>query len=396
MEIEEPSRLDAFRQEARTWLNANFPPALAGSTVEIQYSGTPESPEAQAWRRRVGEKGWGAPTWPTAYGGGGLSGAEARVLKEEMARIGAYNPVYISLGLTMVGPTLLDYGAAEQKARHLPGIARGETIWCLGYSEPGAGSDLASLQTRCEPDGDRFIINGSKIWTSGANHADWCGVLVRTDPSAPRHEGISFVMMEMRQPGIETRPIEMIGGASSFCEMFFTDAIAQSDDLLGPLNGGWTVGKRLLQHERASQTGDSIASPSGPSLPDIARGYLPFDETGRLADSDLRARLTGLLMHERAHALTLARAHAETRGSTNPSNAVSMLKASSTRAAQQRAELVVEIMGAQGLGWSGPGFEDDELAAVRSWLSGKAISIAGGSYEIQLNIIAKRILGLPT
>lgn len=396
MEIEEPSRLDAFRHEARTWLSANFPPALAGRTVEIQYSGAPESPEAREWRRRVGEKGWGAPTWPTAYGGGGLSGAEARVLREEMARIGAYNPVYISLGLTMVGPTLLDYGTEEQKMRHLPAIARGETIWCLGYSEPGAGSDLASLQTRCVADGDRFVINGSKIWTSGANHADWCGVLVRTDPSAPRHEGISFVMMEMRQPGVETRPIEMIGGASSFCEMFFTDAVARRDDLLGPLNGGWTVGKRLLQHERASQTGDSAAPPPGPSLPDVARAYRPVDAEGRLADTDLRRRLTELLMHEHAHALTLARAHAETRGSTNPSNAVSMLKASSTLAAQERAELVLEIMGAQGLGWSGPGFARDELAAVRSWLSGKAISIAGGSYEVQLNIIAKRILGLPS
>jgi alkylation response protein AidB-like acyl-CoA dehydrogenase len=387
--------LAAFRAEARAWLEANFPASLAGRTVDIQYDGTPVEGDALAWKQRMADKGWGAPTWPTEYGGGGLSPQAARVLAQEMARVRAYNPIYISLGITMVGPTLLDYGTPEQKARHLPPIARGERIWCLGYSEPGAGSDLASLQTRCEDRGDHWLVNGSKVWTSGAQHADWCGVLVRTDRAAKKHDGVSFILMDMRQPGVEPRPILMIGGASPFCEVFFTDARAAKDDLLGELNGGWSVGKRLLQHERASQTGDGLAAPRAEPLQDLARRYVEADPDGRIADGDLRARLSEHLMHARAHALTIARAHAEARGNASPSNAVSMLKASATVIAQTRAELILEMMGAQGLGWEGEGFTREELRHVRAWLGGKAISIAGGSFEIQQNIIAKRILGLP-
>ena len=387
--------LDAFRQAARAWLAENFPPALRGRTVNFQYAGETLEGEALIWKQRMADKGWGVPMWPTEYGGGGLSAQAALVLRQEMARIGAYNPIYISLGVTMVGPTILDYGTPEQKARHLPPIARGERIWCLGYSEPGAGSDLASLQTRCEDKGDHWLINGSKVWTSGANHADWCGVLVRTDRSAKKHEGISFILTDMRQPGVDPRPIQMIGGVSPFCEVFFTDARAAKDDLLGELNGGWSVGKRLLQHERSSQTGDSLGAPRVERLQDLAKRYVEVDEDGRIADADLRGRITQNLMQAKAHALTLARANAESRGNASPSNAVSMLKASATVIGQERAELIVEIMGSSGLGWEGDGFSREELQAVRAWLGGKAGSIAGGSFEIQQNIISKRILGLP-
>ncbi|WP_293675892.1 acyl-CoA dehydrogenase family protein [uncultured Phenylobacterium sp.] len=394
-EVNDDAELEAFRAEARAWLEANFPPSQKGRPTELQYSGSPPQGDALLWKQRMAEKGWGVPTWPKEYGGGGLSARAARGLQEEMARIGASNPIYISLGVTMVGPTVLDYGTHEQKLRHLPPIARGEIVWCLGYSEPGAGSDLASLQTRALDKGDHWEISGQKVWTSGANHADWCGVLVRTDPAARKHEGISFIMTDMRQPGVEARPIEMIGGASSFCEVFFSEARAAKDDLLGPLNGGWTVGKRLLQHERASQTGDPVSARQPDPLQDVAKRYVELDEQGRIADADLRTRLTRQLMHEKAHALTIARAHAESRGNASPSNAVSMLKASSTLIAQTRAELTVEMMGSSGLGWAGDGFSRDEIVTVRGWLGGKAISIAGGSYEVQHNIIAKRILNLP-
>ena len=343
----------------------------------------------------MSDNGWGAPTWPEQCGGGGLSPQAALVLAEEMARAGAYDPIYISLGITMIGPTILDYGTPEQKASHLPPIARGEQIWCLGYSEPGAGSDLASLQTACEDKGDHWLINGSKVWTSGAQHADWCGVLVRTDRAAKKHDGVSFILMDMRQAGVEPRPNLMIGGASPFCEVFFTDAKAAKDDLLGELNGGWSVGKRLLQHERASQTGDGLTAPRAKPLQEVAKRYVEVTTDGRIADADLSARLGEHLMHARAHGLTIARAHAEARGNANPSNAVSMLKASATEIAQTRAELILEIMGTAGLGWGGDDFTREELNAVRVWLGGKAISIAGGSFEIQQNIIAKRILGLP-
>jgi alkylation response protein AidB-like acyl-CoA dehydrogenase len=387
--------LEAFRADARAWLEENFPPSLKGRTVGNQFDGDAPTGDALAWKQRMADKGWGVPTWPAQYGGGGLSTPAARVLQEEMRRVGAYNPIYISLGVTMVGPTILDYGTAEQKARHLPPIARGERIWCLGYSEPGAGSDLASLQSKAEDMGDHWRINGQKIWTSGAHNADWMGMIVRTDPTAKKHEGISFLLLTMRQGGVEPRPIRVIGGASPFCEVFFTDARAEKDDLLGQLNDGWSVGKRLLQHERSSQTGDGLTAPRVEPLEAIAKRYVGADAEGRIADPELRTRVTRNRMQARAHALTIARAHAESRGNASPSNAVSMLKASATTIGQERAELIIEMMGASGLGWDGEGFSNEELQAVRAWLAGKAGSIAGGSYEIQLNIIAKRILGLP-
>ncbi|MDD9942438.1 MAG: acyl-CoA dehydrogenase family protein [Myxococcales bacterium] len=386
-------KLDAFRAEARTWLDANFPRALAG---RAGASGE----EAQAWARRLGEKGWGTPTWPSEYGGGGLSQLEAKVLNEELDRIGAFNPLprIAGMGITMVGPTILEYGTEDQKKRHLPPICRGEVFWALGYSEPNAGSDLASLQTRAEDQGDHWIVNGQKTWTSGADRAQWCGILARTDPEAPKRAGISFLMLDMRQPGIETRPIRLIAGASPFCETFFNQARAEKHDLLGPLNGGWTVGKRLLQHERQSQTGaTSGLGGGGPraSLPDLAKRYVGLDTDGRLADRDLRARLASQMMNAKAHALTLTRVFAEARGNAKVSASASILKNTASRVAQQRAELVLEIMGHQGLGWDGDAFSEAELQAVRGWLSGKAMSIYGGSFEIQYNIIAKNILGLP-
>jgi alkylation response protein AidB-like acyl-CoA dehydrogenase len=313
-----------------------------------------------------------------------------------MSRAGAFNPLMFGMGITMIGPTILDYGTENQKRCHIPPIVRGDVRWCVGYSEPNAGSDLASLQTKCEDAGDHWRINGQKIWTSGAQYSDWCGALVRTDTST-KHDGISFMLINMRQPAVETRPIRLIAGASPFCETFFTDARAEKDDMLGDINKGWTVGKRLLQHERSSQTG---APPTGGAraapLQEMAKSYVGVDDVGRLADKDLRTRITRHLIDSRAHALTLARAQAEAKGgSVNPSNAASVLKNSATNVAQTRSELTLEIMGGRGKGWEGEGFSDEQIAAVRGWLSGRAISIYGGSAEIQNNIISKRILGLP-
>ncbi len=390
------SDLEAFRAGARAWLEENFPASLRGQPglfMALMEGGQPDG-DLLLWKQRMADKGWGAPTWPTQYGGGGLSQKQARVLQEEMNRIGAVNPLIAGMGVTMVGPTILDYGTEEQKKKHIPPIVRGEVRWCLGLSEPNAGSDLASLQTKCVDAGDHWLINGQKIWTSGAQWSQWCGCLVRTDPTAKKHEGISFVLLPMAQKQIEARPIALIAGASPFCETFFTDAVADKNDLLGPLNGGWTVIKRLLQHERASQTGSLSGGPVTP-LQDIALRYVGLDEDGRLADGDLRTRLTRHLMEAKAHRLTLARVAAESKGNAGPSNAASVLKNAATDVAQIRAELTLEIMGAQGLGWEGEGFSDDEIDVVRGWLSGKAMSIYGGSFEIQNNIVAKRILGLP-
>jgi alkylation response protein AidB-like acyl-CoA dehydrogenase len=392
---------EAFRAEARAWLDENFPKSLAGRAAEVLGGESIDSSEAEAleWGKRLGTKGWATPTWPAEYGGGGLSQVEAQILNEEIDRAGAFNPLWrtTGMGITMVGPTILEYGTEDQKQRHIPRICRGEVFWSLGYSEPNAGSDLASLATKAEDAGDHWVVNGQKTWTSGADISDWCGVLVRTDFDAAKRDGISFLMIDMDQPGIETRPIQLIGGASPFCETFFNNARAEKNEMLGELNAGWTVGKRLLQHERASQTGATAGLGGGrrKSLKVLAKEYVGLDAEGRLADSDLRSRLTDYMMESKAHQLTIARITAEARGQAKVSAVASILKNSASVIGQQRSELSLEIMGHNGLGWEGEGYEDAELEAVRNWLSGKATSIYGGSFEIQKNIIAKNILGLP-
>lgn len=390
---------EEFRASTRTWIEENFPPSIAGRAMGLEGEAD-EATKADfdLWRQRLADKGWGAPTWPQTYGGAGLGHPEAKIISQEMAKLGAFNPIPLmaGMGVTMVGPTVLEYGTEEQKLKHLPGIASGEVRWCLGLSEPGAGSDLASLQTKAEDDGDTYKINGQKTWTSGADISQWCGALVRTDPSAKKRNGISFVMLPMDQQGVTTKPIRLISGASPFCDTFLDDARAEKSDLLGPLNEGWSVVKRLLQHERQSQT--QAGSPAGGKkvpLFDIAREYVGTDPSGALADGDLRVRLTNHLMDSEAHGLTVARITAEARGKVEVSAAASILKNSATKIAQGKAELTMELMGTQGLGWEGDQYQKEELDNVRDWLWGKAISIYGGSFEVQNNIISKNILGLP-
>jgi alkylation response protein AidB-like acyl-CoA dehydrogenase len=392
--------LEAFRGEAKAWLEANFPKALASDPAAqtAAASGTKESEDARRWREAMGAKGWGTPTWPAQYGGGGLSRQEARVLGEEMVRVGARNPIG-GMGVMMFGPTLIEYGTEALKRQHLPGIIKGEVRWCQGYSEPGAGSDLAGLQTRAEDKGDHYLVNGSKIWTSGANIADWCFCLVRTDPSK-KHEGISFLLIDMRSPGVEVRPILLINGTSPFCETFFTDVKVPKDQLFGPLNGGWTVAKRLLQFERDNisallGSGNLASATATKRVDEAAKDYVGVDETGRLADADLRRRITEHLMENRAFQQTVRRAADEAKSNQGPSAATSIMKYAGAKIAQDRTELMIEVMGHQGLGWSGEAFAGEELGAVRAWLRAKANSIEGGTSEINLNVVAKRVLGLP-
>jgi alkylation response protein AidB-like acyl-CoA dehydrogenase len=390
--------LDAFRADAREWLEANFPKSLAkdpeAQTANMGGAAKP-SDDWKLWKERMGAKGWGVPTWPKQYGGGGLTPAEARVLQQEMAKIGAQNPIG-GMGVGMFGPTLLEYGTEEQKQKYIPDIVTGKVWWCQGFSEPGAGSDLASLQTKAEDKGDHFLVNGSKIWTSGGQYADMIFCLVRTDQSK-KHEGISFVVFEMHQPGVEVRPIKLIAGSSPFCETFFTDVKVPKENLVGPLNGGWSVAKRLLQHERSGMNGSrGPGSANGNvALGVVAKKYVGEDEQGRLADSDLRTRIIQNEIDTKALQLTVRRSALEAKSNSGPSAATSILKNANMKAAQDRAELTLEFMGSQGLGWEGGNFTADELSAVRTWLSGKAGSIYGGSNEVQSNIISKRILGLP-
>ncbi len=388
--------LEDFRKEVRTWLEANCPPSMrtpGESEEDFVWGGrkaTFKNPEAKLWLERMGAKGWTAPTWPKQYGGGGLSAAENAILQAELRRIKA-RPALSSFGIWMLGPVLLEYANEDQKQEHLPKIVRGEIRWCQGYSEPGAGSDLAGLQTKCEDKGDHWLINGQKIWTSYANHADWCFCLVRTDTSK-KHEGISFVLIDMSTPGVETRPIKLISGASPFCETFFTDVKIPKGNMVGRLNGGWEIAKRLLQYERTNISGFGSGATLG--VQDYAKKYVGLED-GKLADADLRARLSELKMRERAYALTVQRAQEEAKAGQNVSHMASMFKMAGATLNIDRCELMVESLGSRAFGWEGDGFDAAELGVTRGWLRSKGNSIEGGTTEVNTNVVAKRVLGLP-
>ncbi|HUB84485.1 MAG TPA: acyl-CoA dehydrogenase family protein [Rhizomicrobium sp.] len=396
------SDLETFRAETRQWLEANCPPSMRGAMPSITDSDTGDvvwggrravyrNPEAKLWLDRMGAKGWTAPTWPKAYGGGGLTKDEAKVLAQELARIKA-RPALLSFGIWMLGPVLLEYATEEQKKEYLPKIVRGEIRWCQGYSEPGAGSDLASLKTRCEDKGDHFLINGQKVWTSYADQADWIFCLVRTD-TTKKHEGISFILLDMTSPGVEPRPIKLISGSSPFCETFFTDVKVPKNQMVGKLNGGWEIAKRLLQYERQNISSGGFGGGAGAELEEVAKHYVG-EADGMIADADLRARITQHRMEARAFALTVRRVEEESKAQKGPSPAVSIIKYAAAKVNQERCELMVEAMGTQGLGWDGEGFSAGELAAIRSMLRSKGNSIEGGTSEVNLNVISKRVLGL--
>src|SRR3569832_434473 len=305
--------LDTFRAETRAWLEANCPPEMRLPLKDEEdrvwggRNATFSAPAQKQWLDAMASKRWTAPEWPTEYGGGGLSREEAKVLRSEMRRINARSPLD-SFGIWMLGPAQQQNRTEEQKQRFLPPIVRGEIRWCQGYSEPGAGSDLASLQTKAEDKGDHWLVNGQKVWTSYADKADWIFCLVRTDPTASKHEGISFVLFDMKTPGVSTKPIVLISGKSPFCETFFDDVVVPKENLVGTLNRGWDVAKHLLTHEREmiSNMGMDMAS-----LGEVAKRNLGLDVQGRLADPLLRADIARFDVAAHAFRLAIARPGAE-------------------------------------------------------------------------------------
>jgi alkylation response protein AidB-like acyl-CoA dehydrogenase len=401
------SDLEAFRRETRTWLEEHAPRSLVGTAageLEGVWGGRKwkfEHPDQKVWLERMAEQGWTAPTWPREYGGGGLEKEEAKVLAQEMRRL-KIPPPLVGFGLTMIGPTLLRFGNEEQKLEHLTKICRGEIRWCQGYSEPGSGSDLASLQTRAVREGDEFVINGTKVWTSYADQADWIFALVRSDPDAPKkQEGISFILIDMETPGVSVSPIALISGKSPFCETHFQDVRVPVANVVHEIGAGWTVAKALLGHERsmiADTFGSSGARPrregGRSALAELAVTHLGERE-GHLEDAIVRDRLAAVEMDTRAFGLTVQRSKDAARAGQQPGAESSMFKIYGTELNQRRNELMVQILGPQALGWEGPGFEDSELETTRAWLRSRGNTIEGGTSEIQLNIIAKRVLGLP-
>lgn len=381
---------DEFRAELRSWLEENCPPEMRdGAMTEegICWGGKNwvfTSDAQKLWLDRCAAKGYTVPTWPVAYGGAGLTREQEKVFHEEMAAINARIPLQ-SFGIWMLGPALLHFGSHEQKLHYLPPIARGEIRWCQGYSEPGAGSDLANVQTRGEDKGDHWLINGQKIWTSYADQADWIFALVRTDKDAPKHKGISFLLCDMEQAGVETRPIKMISGISPFCETFFTDAKIPKEQIVGTENRGWDVAKYLLTHEREMISGGGAGLSGGGR----ALGAVIADTMDEM-DATLRADAMRCEVDALAIGLTLERYKDQSEAGQGAGDASAMLKYMGTELNKQRHELMMSAGGSDALEWDGPLGN-----RAGDWLRTKANSIEGGTSEVMLSIVSRRVLGLP-
>ncbi len=368
--------IEAFERELTAWLDAPEAPPFADSV---------------AWSKRLAGRGLLAPGWAPQHGGLGLGRGHVKVLEAALRERGIRRGV--NGGLEMLGPVLLEYATPEQCLEFLPPIARAEVMWAQGYSEPQAGSDLANVQMRCEDRGDHYLVNGQKIWTSGADESDWIFCLVRTDPSAPKHDGISFLLVDLASPGIRVAPIVLISGRSPFCEVFFDDVAVPRKNLVGGEGGGWPIAKRLLQFERSMLGSGGLSALTGSagrkSLAEVAREQIGLDDDGALRDEALRERVARQLVAERANRLTGARA----RGA-DATRVSSILKLASSEASQQRYSLLMDLLGTGGLGWRNEGSAGYETSIPKQWLRSRANTIEGGTSEVQLNIIAKRVLGM--
>lgn len=388
--------LAIFRRCVGEWIDAHAPPGIYGQRAESAYDGywggqksADPGPDRLRWLEVMRDKRWIAPSWPSAYGGGGLSPVEGQIIKEEI-QVRQLPPPLVGIGLMMLGPVILARGTEAQKRTHLSRICDGSVRWCQGYSEPSSGSDLASLRTRAVLDGDHFIVDGQKVWTSFADVSDWIFCLVRSDATASKHGGISFLLMDMNTPGVSARRIKLISGASPFCETFFDGVRVPVENMIGEMNDGWGVAKSVLHYER-STIGTSIAQQMEKAEHDLvamARTRTGVD-TGPLPDAYLREQIARTTMRSAGFALT-----SERLSKGEPGLESSILKVIGTELKQRRAELAAEILGPRALGWEDESYTEEELRVTTDWLRNRANTIEGGTTEIQLNIIARRVLGL--
>lgn len=382
--------LETFRAETRAWLDANCPLEMrepVRDEEDVCWGGrnwTFKNDAQKAWLEACVAKGYTVPAWPKDYGGAGLDPAEAKVLREEMNRINARPPLS-SFGIWMLGPALLQFGTEEQKLHYLNQIARGEIRWCQGYSEPGSGSDLVSMQTFGEDKGDHWVVNGQKIWTSYADKADWIFCLVRTD-KANKYQGITFMLFDMASPGVSTKPILLISGNSPFCETFFDDVKVPKEQYVGEINRGWDVAKYLLGHER------EMISGAGGGDRTAAIGAMLKRMVGEL-DPVLRAELAMFDVDALAYSAMGEKFLDEVKvGKAHPAQP-NMMKYAGTELNKRRHELMMAAGGSRALEWDSPETRGGQVA--RGWLRTKANSIEGGTSEVMLNVISKRILDLP-
>ncbi len=394
-----------FREGCRRWLLANCPHEMRDGALSSEdrcWGGKQwqfEPAAQKRWLEIAAEKGWTVPSWPKEFGGAGLSPNQRDIIKEEMKRLEIREPLY-SFGITMLGPTLLRYGTAGQKSSHLPAIANGSIRWCQGFSEPGSGSDLASLKLKCEDDGKDWLLNGQKTWTSGAIDSDWMFAMVRTDSSGRKHAGITFILIDLSLPGIEIRPIKLISGRSPFCEVFFNDVRVpkfygpDNPSVVGEVGRGWEIGMYLLSHERGSLGGYKLDGRADEApVVEAAIRTIGLSKKGRLDNRMLRARLASALIDDAACAALAEKLDAEVSAGMEIGAQSSVVKYASTQIIKRGYDLRMSIADADVLEYSG-GDELGELA--RNWLYSRAYTILGGTSEIQLNIIAKHLLNLPT
>ncbi|WND01717.1 acyl-CoA dehydrogenase family protein [Temperatibacter marinus] len=386
--------LNEFRSEVRAWLEDNCPQSMRAPVMsedDVCWGGknfTFKSEDQKSWLNKMAEKGWTVPTWPKEYGGGGLTREEAKILKTEMHRINAREPL-LSFGIWMLGPALLKFGTEEQKLEYLPPISRGEVRWCQGYSEPNSGSDLASLATKAEIDGDHYVVNGQKVWTSYADQADWIFCLVRTGPQEPKHTGISFILFDMTSEGVSTKPIKLISGKSPFCETFFDDVRVPRSQTVYVENKGWDVAKYLLTHERTNigDLGNMVP------LSNIAKEEMGLDQNGQLNDLMLRQDIASHEIDGLSFMMTMQRTMDRAKAGEGVGAFSSALKYYGTELNKDRHEFMLKIKGSDALEWEGQSSMDGKTA--KDWLRTKANSIEGGTSEVMLNIISKRLLELP-
>ena len=383
------SDLESFRQETRAWLEANCPEEMRQPVQDegdVYWGGINakfKSPEQQQWFEAMAARGWTVPDWPKAYGGGGLSAPEAKILREEMARIKARAPLS-SFGIWMLGPALLKFGTEEQKTTLLPEIAQGKKRWCQGYSEPGAGSDLVSLQTFGEDKGDHWTVNGSKIWTSYADKADWIFCLVRTDKTN-KYQGISFLLFDMRSPGVTTKPILLISGNSPFCETFFDNVDVPKGQIVGEVNRGWDVAKYLLGHEREMISGGGL----GTGMMSIGKQFSAV----AAEEPVLRADFADFDVEVMAFRAMSEKFMDEMKAGKGHPAQPNMMKYVGTELNKRRHELIMSAGGSGALEWDSE--DSGHGGRPRGWLRTKANSIEGGTSEVMLGVVAKRILDLP-
>ena len=390
--------LEQFRKETRAFLEENCPVSMRQPAVKESdtffggRNATFSSEDQKTWFNAMADKGWTTPTWPKKYGGGGLSKDEARILKKEMAAMGCRLPL-LSFGIWMLGPALLQFGSEEQREKYLPDIIKGKIWWCQGYSEPGAGSDLAGLQTTAVSDGDHYIVNGQKVWTSYADKSDKIFALVRTDEGAKKQIGITFLLIDMDAPGVSTRPIKLLSGKSPFCETFFDNVRVPKANVVGEENIGWTVAKYLLTHERSaisSAVDGDVLTP----LSYYAKKALGTDANGKLADPIQRADIAAWEIDAAGFKLTLDRINEEGKSGQPIGAKSSFMKYYGSEMNKKKYELRLECQGRDALAWDGEQYQDGKIA--RQFCRTKGNSIEGGTSEVQLNIISKHILGLPS